>query len=209
MLSPDCTKFVISIPKNASSYLVDWSTRNGWSSATVGDTCDWHLVQEIIVFLRDPVQRWVSGISQYISGHVLNVSNAYTSADGPGPDDQFMSADEFIKNYNSVAERLLFDQLSELDDHVWPQIRFLDVLPSIPRIHFVIDTNFTDRVSQYLKFDPQAGLDYNRGDSNPDVAKLQQFFQLRLNSRPELIERVKLRYQQDYEYIKHNTTRTR
>jgi hypothetical protein len=205
MLSPDCTKFVISIPKNASSYLVDLLTKNGWSSATVGDQCDWHLVQEIIVCLRDPVQRWLSGISQYVSGHVLNVSNAYTSEDGPGLHDQFMSADEFIENYNSVAERLLFDQLSELDDHVWPQTRFLHVLPAIPRTHFVIDTNFTDRVSQYLKFKPQDDLDYNRGDSNPDVAKLQQFFQLRLNSRPELIQRVKSRYQQDYEYIKHNT----
>lgn len=205
MLSPDCKKFVISIPKNASSYIVDWSGKNGWSSATVGDECDWHLVQEVIVFVRDPVQRWLSGISQYISGHVLNVSNAYTDEDGPGYDDQFMSADEFIKNYNSVVERLLFDQLSELDDHVWPQTRFLHVLPSIPRTHFVIDSNFTNRISQYLKFELRADLDYNRSDSNPDMAKLQTFFQLRLNSRPELIERVQLRYKQDYEYIKHNT----
>lgn len=204
MLSPDCTKFVVSIPKNASSYIVDWSIKNGWTSATVGDQCDWHLVQEVIVFLRDPIQRWLSGISQYLSGHVLNVSNAYTSEDGPGPDDQFMSADEFINNYNPVIERLIFDQLSELDDHVWPQTRFLEVLPSIPRTHFYIDSNFTDRISKYLEFTPRNDLDYNRSDSNPDMAKLQKFFQLRLNSRPELVERVKSRYQKDYEYIKHN-----
>jgi len=205
VLSPDCTKFIISIPKNASSYILDWSTKNSWSSATVGDECDWHLVQEVIVFLRDPVQRWLSGISQYISGHVLNVSNAYTSETGPGLDDQFMSAEEFIKGYNPIVERLLFDQLSELDDHVWPQTRFLDVLPLIPRTHFVIDNKFTDRISQYLKFKPRDDLDCNRGDSDLDMAKLQKFFQLRLNSRPELIERVQSRYRQDYEYIKHNT----
>jgi hypothetical protein len=165
MLSPDCTKFVLSIPKNASSYLVDWSAKNGWSSAVVDDNCDWHKVQEVIVFLRDPVQRWISGVAQYLNGHVLNVSNAYTSEDGPDSDDQYMSADQFISEYNTVIERILFDQLTELDDHVWPQTRFLDVLQSIPRTHFMINSGFTQTVSQHLKFTQQDNLDHNRGIS--------------------------------------------
>ena len=201
MLSTDCLKFAVSIPKNASSFMVDWTGRHGWTSAIVGDDCDWHRVQQVIVLLRDPLSRWVSGITQYLSGHVLNVSNAYTSDLGPGPEDQQMSADDFIKNYNSVVERLIFDQLDELDDHVWPQTRFLNILPTVPRKHFVINNKLTQQLSQYFGFEIANDLDINQGSADSEVEKLQRFFQLRLNTRPDLIERVKYRYQQDYQYI--------
>jgi len=203
ILSPDCTKFIVSIPKNASSYILDWSTKNSWSSATVGDECDWHLVQEVIVFLRDPIQRWLSGISQYISGHVLNVSNAYTSETGPGLDDQFMSAEEFIKGYNPIVERLLFDNLTRFDDHVWPQCEFFqDLLPHIPRKYFYIDQNFDSNVGDYLEFTPMSGLDRNHSDTNLDTGKIQHFICARLNTRPELQQRVHRAYAQDYKIIK-------
>ena len=201
MLSVDCSQFALSIPKNASSFMVDWTGRHGWTSAIVGDDCDWHRVQQVIVLLRDPLSRWVSGITQYLSGHVLNVSNAYTSDLGPGPEDQQMSADDFIKNYNSVVERLIFDQLDELDDHVWPQTRFLNILPTVPRKHFVINNKLTQQLSQYFGFEIANDLDINQGSADSEVEKLQRFFQLRLNTRPDLIERVKYRYQQDYQYI--------
>ena len=204
MLSTDCSQFAVSIPKNASSFMVDWTGRHRWTSATVGDSCDWHLVQEVIVLLRDPLSRWISGIAQYLSGHVLNVSHAYTSDVGPGPEDQQMSADDFINNYNPVVERLIFDQLNELDDHVWPQTRFLDILPTVPKKHFLINRELTQRLSQYLGFEILEDLDINQGSADPEVAKLQQFFQLRLNTRSELAERVKYRYQQDYQYIQNH-----
>lgn len=184
--------------------MVDWTGRHGWTSATVGDACDWHQVQEVIVLLRDPLSRWISGVAQYLSGHILNVSNAYTNDNGPELHDQQMSADDFIKNYNPVVERLIFDQLSELDDHVWPQTRFLDILPIVPKKHFVINNKLTQQLSQYLGFKIVDDLDINQGSADPEVEKLQSFFQLRLNTRPELIERVKYRYQQDYEYIKNH-----
>lgn len=204
MLSVNCSKFAVNIPKNASSFMVDWTGRNGWSSATVGDACDWHCVQEVIVLLRDPLLRWISGVAQYLSGHVLNVSAAYSSEQGPGPEDQQMSADDFIKNYNPVVERLIFDQLDELDDHVWLQTRFLSILPDVPKKHFVINNELTQRLGQYLGFETANNLDINQGSADPEVKKLQSFFQLRLNTRPELIQRVKYRYQQDYEYIKNH-----
>jgi len=204
MLSVDCSQFAVSIPKNASSFMVDWTGRYGWTSATVGDACDWHRVQEVVVLLRDPLSRWISGVAQYLSVHVLNVSNAYTSDHGPGLEDQQMSADNFIKNYNPVVERLIFDQLNELDDHVWPQTRFFNILPNVPKKHFVINNELTQKLSQYLGFEIVDDLDINQGSADPEVEKLQSFFQLRLNTRPELIERVKYRYQQDYEYIKNH-----
>ena len=179
LVSPDQARFVVNIPKNASSFMVDWTGRNGWTSATVGDACDWHRVQEVIVLLRDPLQRWISGVAQYLSGHVLNVSNAYTSDAGPSPEDQQMSADDFIKNYNPIVERLVFDQLNELDDHVWPQTRFLDILPMVPKKHFVINSELAQQLSQYLEFEIVNGLDINQGSADPEVEKLQHFFHQR------------------------------
>jgi len=200
ILSPDHDHFLLNIPKNASSYVLDWANRHGWTSSVV----DQHnTIKEMIVCIRDPVQRWVSGVGQYLTSYVLNVTGAYSWETGPGPDDQQMSADEFVDNYNSVAERLLFDNLSRLDDHVWPQIEFFEnLMPSVPRKFFYIDQDFDQRIGKYLGFSPISNLDRNRADTNPDTYKIQTFIRHRLNTRPELEQRVRKAYARDYELIK-------
>jgi len=202
-LSPNCAQFIVSIPKNASSYILDWTGRHGWTNAIVGDACNWNAVQEVIVVLRDPLQRWVSGIGQYLTSYVLNVTGAYSLDTGPGPDDQFISADEFITSYNPVVERMLFDNLERHDDHVWPQHEFFkDILKGIPRTYFYLDTDFESKFSRYMKFDSIKNLDRNSGESNPHTNKVQQFIVQRLNIRPELKQRVIDAYAGDYQLIK-------
>lgn len=201
-LSPGCAQFVVSIPKNASSYILDWCGHHGWTNAIVGDACDWNRVEEVIVVLRDPLQRWISGIGQYITSYILNVTGVYDWSTGPGPNDQFITGDEFIANYNPVVERMLFDNLDRHDDHVWPQIEFFEnVLPSIPRKYFYIDQDFNTKFSKYLNFKHIDGLDSNQGDSNPHTEKVQQFIKSRLNIRPELKQRVIDAYARDYKLI--------
>ena len=203
ILSPTHDRFVVNIPKNASSYLLDWGNHHGWTAAEINNIDYSHTLQEVIVVLRDPMQRWISGIAQYLTGYVLNVSDAYDWSTGPGPDDQQISADTFIEEYNQVVERLLFDNLNRFDDHVWPQCDFFqDLLVHIPKKFFYIDQNFDSNVSNYLGFLPIAGLDRNQGDANPDIRKIQQFIRGRLNTRPELQERVHRAYAQDYKIIK-------
>ena len=200
ILSPDHDRFLVNIPKNASSYMLDWANRHGWTSAVVVDSND---IKEIIVCVRDPVQRWVSGVGQYLTSYVLNVTGAYSWETGPGPDDQQISGDDFIVNYNQVVERLLFDNLARLDDHVWPQIEFFEnLLPTVPRKFFYIDQDFDQRIGKYLGFDPISNLDRNRADSNPNTHKIQPFIRHRLNTRPELEQRVRKTYARDYELIK-------
>lgn len=202
-LSPNCEKFIVSIPKNASSFMLDWCTHNGWSNAVVGDSCDWHKVTEMIVVLRDPLDRWVSGIAQYITGYILNVTGAYSWNTGPGPNDQIMSGDEFVSQYNPVVERFLFDNLNRHDDHVWPQIDFFEsLLPDVPRKYFYLDQHFDHKFSQYLSLQSVQHLDTNSGDSNPNTKIIQQFVQQRLTVRPELKQRVIKSYARDYEFIK-------
>jgi hypothetical protein len=200
ILSPDHDRFLVNIPKNASSYMLDWANRHGWTSAVVVQSND---IKEIIVCVRDPVQRWVSGIGQYLTSYVLNVTGAYSWEIGPGPNDQQISGDDFIADYNQVVERLLFDNLARLDDHVWPQIEFFEnLLPTVPRKFFYIDQDFDQRIGEYLGFSPVHNLDRNRADSNPNTHKIQAFIRHRLNTRPELEQRVRKAYARDYKLIK-------
>ena len=200
ILSPDHNQFLVNRPKNASSYMLDWANRHGWTSAVVVQN---NSIKEMIVCVRNPVQRWISGVGQYLTSYVLNVTGAYSWETGPGPDDQQISADDFVANYNQVVERLLFDNLSRLDDHVWPQIEFFEnLLPTVPRKFFYIDQDFDQCIGEYLGFSPADNLDRNRADTNPNTHKIQTFIRHRLNIRPELEQRVRKAYARDYELIK-------
>ena len=201
LISPDHTKFIVNIPKNASSYLLDWSRQNGWSAGSAQDFA--HKIQEIIVVLRDPMERWISGFAQYVSGNVLHAKRFYSTDTGPGEDFQYMSAQEFITNYNSLTERLIFDNLELFDDHVWPQqIFFNELLPAVPRRYFYIDNEFDRQIQQYLEFaNPSSELDRNDSNNDPDKKLLKQFINLRLNEVNELRMTIVEAYSQDYELI--------
>lgn len=169
-LNADCSQFLVSIPKNASSSLVDLLGAHGWSTAVVGDNCNWSNVKEVIVVLRDPVERWISGIVQYIHTYILYVHGPNTTKlahETPTEFDYNMSADQFINQYNQVSERLLFDVINRFDDHVWPQNEFFkDLLPSVARKYFYLDQNFNSKISQYLKLDLNSIPHYNNSDDN-------------------------------------------
>jgi hypothetical protein len=194
------------MPKNASSYLLDWAGRHDWSMATVGDACNWDQVQEMIVVLRDPLDRWISGIAQYLNTYILSVfgpngpiynDNELTSHDNS------LTADEWIQQYNQSTERLIFDLISRFDDHTWPQCElFENLLPGVTRKYFYLDKNFDAMISTYLNFEAASDLDRNHSGSNQNIKKLQEFFKHRLNTRPELEQRVIKAYARDYAIIK-------
>jgi hypothetical protein len=191
----------VNIPKNASSYLLSWSQQNGWS---VGSATEFsHTIKEIIVVLRDPEQRWVSGLAQYVSGNILHAKRFYSIDTGPGKDFQYMSAQEFIKNYNPLIERLMFDNLELFDDHVWPQqVFFKNLLPTVPRKYFYINDKFDQCVQTYFNFS-SPGPDLDRNDSNNDVDKklIKQFINTRLDQITELRTIIHKAYADDYQLI--------
>lgn len=207
MLSPSKTKFIINIPKNASSYVQTWTTQYGWMTSTLlGD--NWHSVNQISVILRDPVERWISGIAQYITTYVL-------SPVGPnGPillnsrwanieENKALSAEQFINLYSLSTERLLFDNIYRFDDHVWPQYAFIhDLRPYVERKYFFLDQNFDRSFAPHHGLLPSENLDHNKGSANPNTKILQDFFKKLLDSRPDLLSRVKEAYKEDYNLIK-------
>jgi len=195
-------RFILDIPKNASSFIMDWTTRTGrWHVHTLTDASNHDSLQEVIIVLRDPVQRWLSGFAQYASSWILNASGFFETDQGPSQDFQRSSGREFVEQYNWITERLIFDNLEIFDDHVWPQTWFFhDLLPAVPRCYFVLDDNFNHDFAQYLDLpEPSPDLDRNAGDSNEDAREIQQFLRTRIHAVPELMAAIKRAYRQDYD----------
>lgn len=205
-LSPDGTKFLLSIPKNASSYLANWATLNSWTLENIDNSDRWSNIEEIVIVLRDPVSRWVSGISQYIATYILSVYGP----NGPIFDAKDITEHDFVitpslfkAQYNPLVERLIFDVIDRFDDHVWPQHELFENLrPAVSRKFFYLDSLLDQNITNYLGFAPAADLDRNEGAGDTRIQELQEFFRERLEFRPELRERLVKNYRVDYEIIR-------
>lgn len=202
IVDPDNEIFIVNIPKNASSYVLSWAQCHGWR-ATLAEHAG--TVKEMVVLLRDPVQRWISGMAQYVNTYILSVRGP----NGPVfPDeaitkhDYTMDADMFIKQYTDLTERLIFDNASRLDDHVWPQREIVqDLLPGVTRRYFRVDHELNSKLAQHLGWRMIDNLDHNAGHNNPNIKMLQEFFQQRLRDRPELQTRLVRHYAHDYDLL--------
>jgi hypothetical protein len=200
LINPTHDRFIINVPKNASSFVLDWGRRHGWSAALAENHSD--TITEMIVILRDPVERWISGMAQYINSYILSVHGP-NGPIFPGEPltehDYTMDAQMFIDQYTDVTERLIFDVISRFDDHVWPQNEIIrDILPKVQRKYFILDHDFDQKIQQYLGWQPVSGLDRNQGSDSDNNARLQNFFRERLKQRPELYKRLCLHYADDY-----------
>jgi hypothetical protein len=202
-LSPDLSQFIVNIPKNASSYMLDWARRHQWMTTVADDHSD--TITEMIVILRDPLDRWVSGIVQYLNTYILSVQgpNGPVFPDEPySPHNWPMDAVQWIDGYNQTTERLIFDVVNRFDDHVWPQHEFVEnLLPAVKRKYFLLDHNFDAAIADYLGFAPYSDLDSNSAGNNANMRLLQKFFVDRLQQRPDLAQRVIKAYAKDYELI--------
>lgn len=202
-LSPELSQFIVNIPKNASSYMLDWARRHQWMTTVADDHSD--TITEMIVILRDPLDRWVSGIVQYLNTYILSVQgpNGPVFPDEPySPHNWSMDAVQWIDAYNQTTERLIFDVVNRFDDHVWPQHEFVEnLLPAVKRKYFLLDHNFDAAIADYLGFAPYSDLDSNSAGNNANMRLLQKFFVDRLQQRPDLAQRVIKAYAKDYELI--------
>lgn len=204
-LNNDSTLFHINISKNASSYMADILPRQGWTACCYGrDTCSYTDVEKMLVILRDPVDRWISGVSQYLVTKILNYHGFNTYLDEHEPanhENKYLSATAFLIAYSPLVERFIFDKLDLLDDHVWPQHEFFEnILPRVPRQYVVMDQNFNKNLAA-LGIVDFADADRNDSDEDEDKAILKSFFKERLENNPGLMNRVRRTYQRDYKLI--------
>lgn len=200
MVDPHAQRAYVPIPKNASTSIVAALQGQGWRHTDLPDPNV--EIKQIIVVLRDPMQRWVSGMAQYIRTTIL-------SPIGPnGPimkqslgtaHDYIMEILQFQEQYTDLVERLIWDQCDRFDDHVWPQSSFIPNVPTAQYRYIIMDQDLTQKINNLFKINLQH---LNNNDKNWHLEKLQQWFRGRLVARPELEQRIRDRYKQDYELIK-------
>ena len=197
-------RFLLNIPKNASSYLYSWTTYHEWQVVKAEDMFQ---TKELVAVLRNPLDRWVSGFAQYITSYILNVYGPngplYPGIDEPTEHDCAWAGDDFVSMYNPLVERLIFDVIDRFDDHTQMQgdvIRGL--FPHAKKTYFMME-EIDSKLGPYLELPPAGeNIDRNLGSSNPSTRKVQEFIQAKLHHRPDLVKRVKKRYKPDYDFIK-------
>jgi len=191
-ISPDATKFYINIPKNASTFISSWLMTSGWSSTAVGNRgINWNKIDDIIVVMRDPVDRWISGISQYIKGHILG-------SDSP---------ERFILSYTELTEKFIENNLDIFDDHVWPQHCFFEnILLDTERKYMYICPNFEETMKKELNlmWPIPNTVYYNKSEDDDDLRKLKAFFKERVKVNNNLHNAIKNIYKKDYNIISNN-----
>ena len=171
--SPDKETIFVSIPKNASSFVSDWLKENGWISRRWDSTDP----KYVALILRDPVDRWCSGIAQYLQGVEIQ-----------------------LEEYTSATDKLIFDVVNRFDDHTWPQHIFHEhVFPGRPRMLFRTDLDLQHTLKQHFRLQPPQTQNYNRSedDNKKDTV---EYFKNKLRD-PVLSDRVKQAYSRDYEYM--------
>ncbi len=186
--SPDKKYFYLGIPKNASTYISNILLANNWHYHTLGD--DSEHIEHAMVVLKDPVDRWVSGVATYITSWIL----------GPA-----YGSDHFLNNYNELSERLLFET-QILDDHTTPQARYVaqlnEKIPNVPVTFFKLNhallQSFSNCVNQEIT---TSNVDANVSEDHYDQRAIVDFLKNRLREDFSLRAKIVARFQEDYKLI--------
>ena len=171
----------VQIPKNASSWTklnlkeLDWSNFNYHYD---------HLYKKhALVVLRDPVDRWLSGICEYFALYHQDINT-----------DQFNTS-----FYDLLMEQLVFD------DHTEQQHYFIEGLSYDKITFFLCDHNYRSNFSNFLKeqgFDNKYHCyDYQHATKDDVLrSKFKKIFEPLLQES-KYINKIKHHYQKDYELI--------
>ena len=209
----DHVSYYCLIPKNASSWVSELLMHNQWHEGPI-EACPNQTLSELVVVLRDPIERWIAGISQYLYGYVLNshwydrqqFNQGYTGRYIPGKlnyRDPLMSGAEFINNYNPVVERILFDQIA-FDDHTQSQSWFVNYYNPLSTTWFYLDDRFEKTFLFHYKgynFELPPVKNYNRGDDNPDIRMITKFLRQQIAEKPYLRNNIERYYKDDYDLL--------
>jgi len=136
MISPDFKNFYLNIPKNSSSSVKTVLLEAGWEYGNIRDYPN----ATPFAILRDPINRWISGITEY-----LLMYHQHTI-------DNIIEPNNF-GSYPLLGDKLglslLFDRMS-FDDHSERQAVFLQGLDLSKFTWFYINKDFNENLSKYL-----------------------------------------------------------
>jgi hypothetical protein len=165
-------KTYIHIPKNASSFI---------KGVLIGSGGFWHhselLVNssENLIVLRDPIDRWCSGITQYL----------YNSK-------QDLSIDE------------VFDKIT-FDDHTDLQTYFLQDVDLTHATFMLVDDNLRANMNDWItergyRTNVDIAIQYNASTDDERITTKNYYIEL-LEQRPDLVLKLKDYFAEDYKLI--------
>jgi hypothetical protein len=175
----------IPIPKNSSSYIGQLLLKNNWN---IGNFLTTDLTnKQLIILLRDPVDRWISGMAEYLCSSLLK--NGRTS-------------DDIIKNWNNIIQDLIFDRVI-FDDHTEKQVYFIQSIPIENCVFFNSAKQPEQAVKQYLTthdidLNIDIVIDRNQAQGNKYKESLVDFLRDQLAQNPNLTNKLMNTYREDY-----------
>lgn len=198
MLSPDKSYVMINIPKNASSYVGTWFNENGWSFIDYTHHDDLiSRVKTVGVILRDPINRFCTGFTQYLKSNIVHPPWNKTAQ-------EFTIED--IKKMWPAIERIMADVAILFDDHTMPQYYFHEsFLPNVTREYFYCN----DALEQTLQKHFNLAVPTAKAEQDANITAVKsgninrQILQLVKHSveKPEIKSKLMQILQRDYQKI--------
>jgi hypothetical protein len=185
MTSRDRDLMYVNIPKNASSWTKPNLIDQKWEFYNYHFDHLYH--KHALIVLRDPVERWLSGICEYFTLYHRNMDTT---------------------QINQAFIDLLMDTIT-FDDHTEKQVYFIEGLDPRKCTFFWCDKDYRLYFSQFLKNqgipNPYAYFEYqhtteNRQDGDTKRSDFKKIFAPLLN-KSKYLERVKQHYEKDYKLI--------
>ena len=178
-ISPDMRQIYINIPKNASTWTTALVKSLGWKNDIDHRLTD---VSTILLALRDPVERWTCGITEYLYRYHPTLT---------------------VDLVTQHMIDLIFDQI-KFDHHTQKQIEFVDGVDTDHAVFFKVDSEYSNNIIDYLNIN--VGNYFigpsNATSDNPRKQQIKQFFNDLLD-QPKYLSAVKRYYQADYQMIYH------
>jgi len=182
MSSPNSNLMYVNIPKCASSWTKPNLQDLGWQFYNFHKDHMTH--KHALVVLRDPVERWLSGVVEYFTLYHENIDTT---------------------QFNSAFYDLLMDQLT-FDDHTEKQVYFVEGLDPNRCTYMLCDENYRKNFTSWLHNQGIQSKDYSRYNyqhttaGNPTRRRFKEIF-APLIDNPKYIEKLKKHFHLDYRLI--------
>ena len=166
-------KTYIHIPKNASSFA---------KGVLIGSGGFWHHSETLInssenlIVLRDPIDRWLSGITQYLHN----------------------------SNQIDMPAELIFDKIT-FDDHTDLQTYFLQGVELDKSTFIFVDDNLRANLANWIynrgyRTNVDIAIEYN-ASSEDDRATTKDYYTKLLDQNPEFVLKLQQHFEEDYKLI--------
>lgn len=176
MSHPDRDLMYINIPKNASSWIRSVLTNLKWEQYNYYTD---NLSKPSIVVLKDPIERWLSGMAEYMYLYHRNID---------------------ITNLTDSFFDIIFDRVS-FDDHTEKQILFLENIDLNTCTFFQCNNTLKSRLGHFLNQDFNSYPNKHVTKDDPVRSKFRELFLHALKNNSKYQSQLNLYYAKDYNLI--------